>query len=195
MSYFRLTLGLSALIAGAAPATAQVSPNPVTQYPNFTASQVGISPRAAPDTGMSLLREQDAYGERVASFIRSVRHLSGAQRSVAWTLYLGDYARALTELATLAATGDPWAYRQLGWMHAQGLGVPLDARMAFDHFREAARRGDAPSALAVGLALQLGDGVEADAAQSDYWLARAQETGDRPIRRDATRLRRRNRGG
>ena len=185
MSCYRATFALFALAGAAASAAAQPAPDPV--FPG--GMQVSFSSRAYPDRNST---DHQLLGEPRRAFGRSGHGLSGARRSAAWALHMGNYSEAMLALAALARSGDAWAYRQLGWMHVRGFGVAPDSRVAFANFGEAARRGDAPSALALGLAYQLGDGVQRDLTLADYWLARAQDSSDRAIRRDAARLRRRN---
>lgn len=181
MRHHRL-IALLPLVAAAVPAAAQTTRNP---------GQVGPWAQVRPVTHPL----QDDYPTQLdsrAAFNRATRSLSDSQRSIAWAVQSGNYATALAALDGLATAGDPWASRQLGWMHRRGLGVAADSRVAARYFLAAANQGDPPSALALGYAFQRGDGVDADPVRSRYWLERAQQSGDRAVRRDAARLLRRN---
>ena len=55
----------------------------------------------------------------------------------------GDYATALREWMPLAEQGDAAAQYNLGWMYANGLGVPQDDQAAVKWYRLAAEQGEA----------------------------------------------------
>lgn len=164
------------------PALALTQTSPEISYPNVTREQVGLSSRTAATS-----RDSDyaLYGGRSNSTAAE-----RAQRSIRAAIERADLSQALSELRLLAAKGDNWANRQLGWMYISGLGVAPDASLAVHYFQAAARQGDPPSALALGMAFRRGYGVDVDPAQADYWLTRARRSGNWIVRRDARRLQR-----
>ena len=81
-----------------------------------------------------------------------------------------DYRYAIdnhpNHTASIAALADAYAL---------GRGVPRDAAEAFALHLKAARGGHAPSKVAVGVALQTGNGAAIDFAASRFWLREAAE--------------------
>jgi TPR repeat protein len=89
----------------------------------------------------------------------------------------GDYATALRIFEDLAATNDAEAIYALGWMHADGVGVPQDERAAAALFARGANLGLAAAQNALGYAYDFGLGLPADHATAMRWYERAAEQG------------------
>jgi TPR repeat protein len=89
----------------------------------------------------------------------------------------GDYATARHIFEDLAATNDAEAIYALGWMYADGTGVPQDARAAAALFARGADLGLAAAQNALGYAYDFGLGLPADHATAMQWYERAAEQG------------------
>lgn len=70
-----------------------------------------------------------------------------------------DYASALREFKPLAEQGDSHAQATLGFMYANGHGVPQDYQQALIWFRKAALQGEAYAQNSLGIAYANGQGV------------------------------------
>src|SRR5579862_6791832 len=89
----------------------------------------------------------------------------------------GDYATALLGLSPLAERGDARAQFDIGFMHAQGWGVPRDLAEAIKWYRKAANQGLQVAQHFLGMAYAKGEGVQPDAAEAARWFARAATQG------------------
>ena len=74
----------------------------------------------------------------------------------------GDYATALREWRPLAKQGNADALFSLGFMYAQGRGVPQVYTEAVRWYRMAAEQGDAGAQFSLGLMYTKGQGVPQD---------------------------------
>ena len=90
------------------------------------------------------------------------RGLEAAQR--------GDFATALREWEPLAEQGDSDAQYSLGFMYANGLGVPQDYKTAVKWYTLAAEQGNDIAQLYLGLSYALGKGVIQDRFYAYMWL-------------------------
>jgi uncharacterized protein len=89
----------------------------------------------------------------------------------------GEYATALRGLSPLAEGGDARAQFDIGFMHAQGWGVPKDSAEAIKWYRKAADQGLQIAQHFLGIAYWKGDGVQRDYAEAARWFARAATQG------------------
>jgi V8-like Glu-specific endopeptidase len=89
----------------------------------------------------------------------------------------GDYATALRRLSPLADKGDARAQFDLGFMQANGWGVPRDPAAALTLYRKAADQGLAVAQHFLGLAYVNGEGIRADGEEAARWFARAAAQG------------------
>jgi TPR repeat protein len=92
-----------------------------------------------------------------------------------FTLSLDQLRSTMAQLFDRAAAlGDPVAMRALGVLQARPLpgGAKPNLQAAIARFRDAASRGDAPSATEIGILTSLGAGVSADAPTAQSFLAR-----------------------
>ena len=71
----------------------------------------------------------------------------------------GDYATAFAGFRNYAEQGDPRAQYILGFMYANGEGIPKDAAAAAPWYRLAAEQGNAEAQGILGLMYDRGEGV------------------------------------
>jgi len=76
-----------------------------------------------------------------------------------------------------ALQGDPNAQNRVGWMFANGEGVPQDYKEAAKWFTKAAEQGYALAQLCLGICYAEGLGVEQNYKQAGYWGRKANEQG------------------
>lgn len=92
----------------------------------------------------------------------------------------GDLACASTRVAAAAASGRPSAKSLLGWMYAQGVGVPAEPARALQLYTEAANAGDLSALNNLGELHETGRGVPADPARAAQYYREAAESGFAP---------------
>ena len=81
-----------------------------------------------------------------------------------------DYARAARVFVPLATRGDAQAQAYLGFMYAQGYGVPQSYVKAAYWYRRAAEQGNATAQYWLALMYDKGHGVPPDVIQAYKWL-------------------------
>jgi hypothetical protein len=89
-----------------------------------------------------------------------------------------EYAKALTDLETLAKQGDLTAQIKLASAYRKGLGVPQDYKTAVKWFTLAAEQGDAVAQYNLGIMHSFGLGVIPDFGAAVKWYVLAAEQGD-----------------
>jgi TPR repeat protein len=72
------------------------------------------------------------------------------------------------------------AQSNLGWMYANGEGVPKDSAEALKWYRKAADQGYAPAQHTLGLMYAKGEGVAKDSAEAGKWYRKVFDQGDAP---------------
>ena len=82
----------------------------------------------------------------------------------------GDYAVAFESFRTLAEQGVADAQAFLGFMHAQGRGVPQDDAEAVRWHHQAAEQGHALAQAKLGAMYAMGRGVPQNYVQAHKWL-------------------------
>ena len=92
----------------------------------------------------------------------------------------GDYEKAATLLAPLAAEGVNMAQHNLGVMYARGMGVQQSWAEAMRWYRAAAEGGNAGSAHNLGVLYELGRGTPRDPAEAAKWYLKAADLGFAP---------------
>ena len=90
----------------------------------------------------------------------------------------GDFQTALKEWKSLADQGHAYAQYNLGWMYANGEGVPEDDAEAARWYRLAADQGDADAQHNLGVMYYNGEGVPEDDAEAARWFRLAADQGD-----------------
>ena len=91
-----------------------------------------------------------------------------------------DLACASARLASAAAAGRPSAKSLLGWMYAQGVGVPTEPGRALGLYTEAAEAGDLSATNNLGELYETGRGLPVDAAKAAAYYREAAEAGFAP---------------
>ena len=89
-----------------------------------------------------------------------------------------DHATAFKECAPLAKAGIALAQFSLGYMYANGEGVPKDAVQAVSWYRKAAEQGDASAQADLGTMYDNGEGVPKDYVTAYMWRNLAAAQGD-----------------
>ncbi len=88
-------------------------------------------------------------------------------------------AESFETIKAKAEQGDAEAQLNLGFMYADGEGVPQNAIEAVKCFRKAAEQGDAEAQLNLGFMYANGtEGVPKDAIEAAKWYRKAAEQGD-----------------
>lgn len=89
-----------------------------------------------------------------------------------------DYATALKLWRPLATGGNASAQYNLGFMYANGQGVPKDDQQAVYWYRKAADQGDEFAQFNLGVRYFKGRGVPKDDQQAYFWWLLASVGGD-----------------
>jgi TPR repeat protein len=89
-----------------------------------------------------------------------------------------DYVAAVAILGPLAQRGDPAAQAYLGYLYAEGRGVPQNYTQAAIWYRRAADQGHSGAQYELGLLYDKGLGVPVNVIQAEKWLILA--TADAP---------------
>lgn len=90
----------------------------------------------------------------------------------------GSYSLALDSFKAAADLGNTYAMLQLASMLSEGLGLPRDAKRAFEWTLAAARAGSSFAMGRVGWMYHNGIGVPQDYLQAAQWYAQANERGE-----------------
>lgn len=118
------------------------------------ASTAGI-----PDWGALAGRQPDAYSAGLAAY------------------KTGNYSTALADWRLGAQQGDARAQFDLGYMYANGQGLPQDYAEALKWFRLAAQQGNAVAQYNLGVMYDHGQGVPQDYAKAMKWYRLAARQG------------------
>ncbi len=81
-----------------------------------------------------------------------------------------DYRTAFEGYKKLAEQGNAGAQLRLGWMYADGQGVPKDDQQAVAWFRKAAEQGNSGAQINLGRMYGKGQGVPKDKQSAYFWL-------------------------
>jgi TPR repeat protein len=121
---------------------------------------------------VSLHEEAARRGNADAMFELALLHAKG--EGVA-----PDPARAARLMRQAAEKDQARACFNLGAFHATGRlpGIDLDLAASLKWYERAASLGHARAAATLGVMYRVGEGVEADEAQAEYWFGRARELG------------------
>jgi TPR repeat protein len=101
----------------------------------------------------------------------------------------GDYATAARRIIPLAQRGDAHAQAILGFMYANGRGVPQSYEVAVDWYLQSAEQGDPTGQYLLGLMYDKGFGVTANVIFAYKWLNLAAAHAPRRSREDYLKLR------
>lgn len=114
--------------------------------------------------------------------------LAGSRDGVA-AFQRQDYARAFRIFVPLAERGEAVAQTYLGYMYADGYGVPRNYILAAAWLRAASERGYGPAQYMLGLMYDKGQGVPQNYVQAYKWLDLAVATARGRQRDDWVRIR------
>jgi len=89
----------------------------------------------------------------------------------------GDYKTAYEQWRPEAEKGDPYAQHMLGFLYANGRGVPLQPEQTVIWWQRAAEQGFAPAQYTLGSLYRQGMGVKRDLEQAAKWIGRAADAG------------------
>lgn len=89
-----------------------------------------------------------------------------------------DYSQQAIKYRSEADMGNAKAMRELGVLHAYGLGVPKSYPEALKWSRLAAERGEARAMFDIGYMYEHGLGMQADLAEAAKWYFKAAENND-----------------
>jgi TPR repeat protein len=89
-----------------------------------------------------------------------------------------DLDAAVAQYLKGADLGNANAQDMLGWMYANGHGVPQDYQQAIAWYRRAADRGDANAQFSVGLMYDTAKGVAQNYEEAASWYRKAAEQGN-----------------
>ena len=101
----------------------------------------------------------------------------------------GEYTTAARRIIPLAQRGDPHAQAMLGFMYANGRGVPQSYDVAVDWYLQAAERGDPTGQYLLGLMYDKGFGVTQNVILAYKWLNLAAAHAPRRSLEDYLKLR------
>ncbi len=139
---------------------------------------------AEPDDKEKYTEKSEGYSDEVQAYRDDLKAFLGAKE---WAEYeraqdlsdatyandQGDYATALKKFRPHAEQGDVYAQYSLGWMYAEGLGVPQDHTEAARWYRLAAEQGDVVAQYTLGVMYANGEGVPQDYKEAVRWYSRA----------------------
>ena len=100
----------------------------------------------------------------------------------------GDYATALRLYRRLADQGHAGAHYNLGFMYANGQGVPQNHAEAVKWYRRAADQGNARAQYNLGLMYANGQGLTQDNAEALKWYRLAADQGEASASRAAAQV-------
>lgn len=89
----------------------------------------------------------------------------------------GDYKTAYDEWFPAAQKGDPYAQHMLGFLFANGRGVPMRPDQTVKWWLRAAEQGFAPAQYTLGSLYREGLGVKRDLDKAARWIGRAADAG------------------
>jgi uncharacterized protein len=96
--------------------------------------------------------------------------MAASARDGAAALRRQDYATALAILGPLGQSGNAAAQTYLGYMYANGYGLPLNYIEAARWLRLASEQGDPEAQYSLGLMYNKGQGVPQDYVEAYKWL-------------------------
>src|SRR5260370_41643994 len=126
-----------------------------------------------------------------AGFILLIGAAPVAQAASLATARIADRseAAAVRRTMTLAQRGDARAQAILGFMYANGRGVPQSYDVAVDWYLQSAEQGDSTGQYLLGLMYDKGFGVTPNVILAHKWLNLAAAHAPRPNRESVLRLR------
>lgn len=89
-----------------------------------------------------------------------------------------DYAKSLQLFKKMADANQPFAMYQVGYMHEQGHGVPINSKVATEWYTKAAKAGDAGGQFSLANAYLKGTELPKNNELGFSWMSKAAEQGD-----------------
>ncbi len=121
---------------------------------------------------LALITQSAEQGDSSSQLLLAIAYLNGDSQLAK----APDKATYWFEQA--AILGNAYAEERLGDAYEQGVGVPVNEKLAFDWRMKAARRGIVLAQLKIGKMYQDGIGVDRDREQAWYWFRRAANEGN-----------------
>jgi len=100
----------------------------------------------------------------------------------------GDYEEAILEWSQVAENGDPRAQYNLGWMYANGRGVPQDFKVAIEWYTKSAHQENINAQYNLGNLYLRGQGAAQNDKLAFSWFIKAAEQGDAPAQYNLGRM-------
>ena len=100
----------------------------------------------------------------------------------------GNYLDAVFEWTTIAENGDSRAQYNLGWMNANGKGIPQDLQAAVNWYTSAAEQGYIHAQYNLANLYLRGQGVTQNDKLAFSWFIKAAEQGDAPAQYNLGRM-------
>ena len=125
----------------------------------------------------------------VVSLIAAEPGMAASAQDGAAALRRQDYARALAILGPLGQSGNAAAQTYLGYMYANGYGLPQNYIEAARWLRLASEQGYPEAQYSLGLAYNKGQGVPQDYVEAYKWLDLAVAQASGRQREDWVRIR------
>ena len=100
----------------------------------------------------------------------------------------GNYQDAVNEWTPIANDGDPRAQYNLGWMNANGKGIPQDFQVAIAWYTQAAEQGYIHAQYNLANLYLRGQGVTQNDKLAFSWFIKAAEQGDAPAQYNLGRM-------
>lgn len=85
--------------------------------------------------------------------------------------------KALALFMRAVEAEDPVGMRNVGYLHALGIGVPKDKKLAAEWYERAALKGNARAQCNLGVLYAYGNGVPQNYEKAAYWYMRSAENG------------------
>lgn len=144
-----------------------------------TVSQVVLEGRCSDAKDMALRQGRLDVADQVQRVcvppapVKAQAPLSPPGPSSGKLVSIGEASTQLQLVTSKASTGDLEAQNELGFMYANGKGVPVDYAAAADWYRKAADKGFVKSQIALGELYQFGRGLAQDYTWALIWYRKA----------------------
>jgi hypothetical protein len=130
-----------------------------------------------------------AFGACILALVAVGPAEAGASQDGIAALSRHDYVAAVRIFRPMAERGDARAQTYLGYMYANGYGVPQNYIVSARWYAVASERGDATAQYLLGLMYDKGHGVPQDYVEAYKWLNLAVAGARGRDRRDWVRIR------
>ena len=128
---------------------------------------IALNPNTPPSTELEIMQKEAEKGNPIAQGDLGTYYLSRK-----------NFPLALKWLQEAARHNYIYAQNNLGFMYAQGLGVPVNYQKAFELFMKSAEKGNAMAQSNVGSMYENGEGVKQDYKKAIIWYEKAAKQGN-----------------